>query len=68
VPDVKDAMVLDNDILVPYGKVRETNIKNSSLLYNEFIVYDVKQVHIRVGFCFSSLFSAFLGSKNGFGR
>lgn len=32
------------DVKVPLGKPAATKVKGSSLLYNEYIVYDVAQV------------------------
>lgn len=32
---------------VPMGKGVESGVKGSTLLYNEFIVYDVSQIRIR---------------------
>lgn len=34
-------------IEIPMGKGVDSGVKNSSLLYNEYIVYDVNQVFIR---------------------
>ena len=34
----------DPAVLVPKGKAKKTAVTGSSLLYNEFIVYDVAQV------------------------
>ena len=36
-----------NGVVVPNGVAGETKRKNSSLLYNEYIVYDVGQVNIK---------------------
>ncbi|XP_057375283.1 poly [ADP-ribose] polymerase 1-like [Daphnia carinata] len=35
------------DVKVPLGKPIPTKVKNTSLLYNEYIVYDVAQVNIK---------------------
>ena len=35
------------DIIVPNGEGKTQNIPNSSLLYNEFIVYDIAQIRMK---------------------
>lgn len=46
-PDPKETFVLSNGVKVPLGKGIELNDKSKSLLYNEYIVYDVNQVNIK---------------------
>lgn len=49
-PDPKNEVKLDGDITIPMGPggpVTTTTAKNFSLNYNEFIVYDTKQVRMR---------------------
>ncbi|CAF4932607.1 unnamed protein product, partial [Rotaria sp. Silwood1] len=49
-PNLKNAITLDDDVVVPMGPVESTNVvdpKGYSLNYNEYIVYDTKQVRIR---------------------
>ena len=45
-PDPAGTVPLPSDpaVLVPKGKAKKTAVAGSSLLYNEFIVYDVAQV------------------------
>jgi len=38
---------VDGDVHVPIGKGEPTNIKQGSLLYSEYIVYDIKQIKMR---------------------
>ncbi|XP_068632575.1 poly [ADP-ribose] polymerase-like [Battus philenor] len=45
-PDPKQNRVLDDGTIVPLGTLIKKNVR-SSLLYNEFIVYDVAQVNIK---------------------
>lgn len=37
----------EDDVIVPYGKPTTNDKVKSELLYNEYIVYDVAQVHIQ---------------------
>ncbi|CAF1164321.1 unnamed protein product [Rotaria sordida] len=49
-PDLKNAVTLDDGVVVPMGPVESTNVVNPkgyTLNYNEYIVYDTKQVRIR---------------------
>lgn len=46
-PDPENAYKAKDGVEVPYGVGVPTNIKKSSLLYNEYIVYDVAQVKAR---------------------
>ncbi|KAL6267071.1 hypothetical protein P5V15_000147 [Pogonomyrmex californicus] len=47
-PDPQDVYKTEDGVEVPYGKVVPANLnKNSALLYNEYIVYDVAQVKVR---------------------
>ncbi|CAG7724082.1 unnamed protein product [Allacma fusca] len=45
-PDPSEVFELPTGTVVPYGKPVKSSVKNSSLLYNEYIVYDVAQVNI----------------------
>jgi len=45
-PDPTDTYILPTGTEIPYGKGVKTNAKKTSLLYNEYIVYDVDQVNI----------------------
>eukprot|EP01147_Barroeca_monosierra_P005117 gene5117-156_t len=45
-PDPAESITIDN-VQVPLGPAKPSGVKHSSLLYNEFIVYDVAQVQIR---------------------
>jgi poly [ADP-ribose] polymerase len=45
-PDPTDFYELPTGTIVPYGKPVKAKVKNTSLLYNEYIVYDVAQVNI----------------------
>ena len=45
-PDPNDIHVLPNGVKVPFGKKVKTS-QSSSLLYNEYIVYDPNQVNIK---------------------
>lgn len=60
-PNPKKSITMDNDVLVPLGKiVKNKQVSKSSLLYNEFIVYNEDQVRMRylvkVNFNYKSLF------------
>ena len=46
-PDPKDNKTLDDGLVVPMGKGVASGVKNTSLLYNEFIVYDVAQINVK---------------------
>lgn len=45
-PDMKEAKTLDSDVTVPCGKPCDAG-GSTYLLYNEYIVYDVKQIRPR---------------------
>lgn len=45
-PDPSAAVTLDG-VQVPLGKGVHTNIEDTSLLYNEYIVYDVAQINLK---------------------
>jgi len=57
-PDPKSNVTLDDGTVIPLGKPVPTGIVNTSLLYNEFIVYDVAQLVTQylvvVEFCWNS--------------
>jgi poly [ADP-ribose] polymerase 1 len=46
-PDPKASFVEPNGCVIPLGKGTASNVKDTTLLYNEFIVYDVKQIRTR---------------------
>ncbi|XP_053201315.1 poly [ADP-ribose] polymerase 1-like [Panonychus citri] len=46
-PDPKKSKTIDEGVIVPCGPGKPTGVKDTSLLYNEFIVYDVNQIKIR---------------------
>ncbi|XP_013411414.1 poly [ADP-ribose] polymerase 1-like [Lingula anatina] len=46
-PDPKDDYKTPEDVIIPKGKGISAPIGQTSLLYNEFIVYDVAQVNIK---------------------
>ena len=48
-PDPAGARTLPGDggLKVPMGKAKSSSVQNGSLLYNEFIVYDVAQVKMK---------------------
>ena len=37
----------ESEVAVPCGKLKHSGVKNTSLLYNEYIVYDERQVRLR---------------------
>ncbi|KAL0276840.1 UNVERIFIED_CONTAM: hypothetical protein PYX00_004320 [Menopon gallinae] len=47
IPDPKEIALTPSGAEVPLGRTVDANIKKSSLLYNEYIVYDVSQVKIQ---------------------
>ncbi|KAL8548706.1 hypothetical protein ACS0TY_007826 [Phlomoides rotata] len=46
-PDVKEAEILEDGVVVPLGRPKEQGRYKGSLLYNEFIVYNVEQIRMR---------------------
>ncbi|XP_030854208.1 poly [ADP-ribose] polymerase 1 [Strongylocentrotus purpuratus] len=46
-PDPSGLVTIEDNLQVPMGKGCDSNINNTSLLYNEYIVYDVAQVQMR---------------------
>lgn len=46
-PDPKESLTVEDGIEIPAGKGIDCGISRSSLLYNEYIVYDVEQVNIK---------------------
>lgn len=50
-PESKDWVTLDDGLIIPIGKLKDTvdpkNASEYSLLYNEYIVYDVNQIKLR---------------------
>ncbi|VUZ43799.1 unnamed protein product [Hymenolepis diminuta] len=47
VPNKSTWVTLDDGVVVPCGEMVESGVKNASLYYNEFIVYDVRQIRLR---------------------
>ncbi|TVU20949.1 hypothetical protein EJB05_30555 [Eragrostis curvula] len=46
-PDLAEAKVTKDGVVVPLGKPKEEPSKKASLLYNEYIVYNVDQIRMR---------------------
>ena len=46
-PDPKDYVELDDGVIVPLGRPVKQLVDNSSLLYNEYIVYRPEQIKMR---------------------
>ena len=47
-PDPKDFTMTNDGLKIPFGKgVENKSIGNTSLLYNEYIIYDVKQSNVK---------------------
>ncbi|XP_021839258.2 poly [ADP-ribose] polymerase 2 isoform X2 [Spinacia oleracea] len=46
-PDMSEAQVLDDGVVVPSGKPVQKKDAKGSLLYNEYIVYNVDQIRMR---------------------
>lgn len=46
-PDLSDARVLEDGVIVPSGKPVQKSDSKGSLLYNEYIVYNVDQIRMR---------------------
>lgn len=46
-PDPKETVKLEDGVEVPLGKGVSSSVKNTSLLYNEYIVYDVAQINVK---------------------
>ncbi|KAL5962271.1 Poly ADP-ribose polymerase 2-A [Taenia solium] len=46
-PDPSTWITLDDGVVVPCGKLIESKVENATLWYNEFIVYDVRQIRLR---------------------
>ncbi len=42
-----------DQVQIPLGKPVATNVKDTTLLYNEFIVYDVAQVTLKIQFFYN---------------
>ena len=43
-PSKRDMHVTDDGVTVPFGKAQKSGVTASSLLYNEYIVYDTAQI------------------------
>ena len=58
-PDPSGSYTTDDGVVIPMGKCSKAKIPYSSLLYNEFIVYDVAQINcqylFKMDFKFKSL-------------
>ncbi|THU50464.1 hypothetical protein C4D60_Mb06t20490 [Musa balbisiana] len=46
-PDILDSQVLEDGVVVPLGTPKEQNNLQCSLLYNEYIVYNIEQIRMR---------------------
>jgi len=46
-PDPQKSKTIDDNVVVPCGPGIPTGVKDTDLLYNEFIVYDIAQINIR---------------------
>lgn len=46
-PNPKEAVTTDDGVEIPLGKPKKTNVADTCLLYNEYIIYDVAQVNIK---------------------
>ncbi|KAI5311142.1 hypothetical protein L3X38_045609 [Prunus dulcis] len=46
-PDLSQARLLDDGVVVPLGKPKENSEPKGALLYNEYIVYNVEQIRMR---------------------
>ncbi|XP_008244417.1 PREDICTED: poly [ADP-ribose] polymerase 2-like [Prunus mume] len=46
-PDLSQARLLDDGVVVPLGKPKENSGPKGALLYNEYIVYNVAQIRMR---------------------
>ncbi|VVC30258.1 BRCT domain,Poly(ADP-ribose) polymerase, regulatory domain,WGR domain,PADR1 domain,Poly(ADP-ribose) [Cinara cedri] len=46
-PDPTESLLIESKLEVPLGKPVPSNVDNTALLYNEFIVYDISQVKLR---------------------
>lgn len=43
-PSKRDMHITDDGVMVPFGKSAKSGVEKSSLLYNEYIVYDTAQI------------------------
>lgn len=46
-PDLSEARTLEDGVVVPMGRPKEQPGPKDSLLYNEYIVYNVEQIRMR---------------------
>ncbi len=46
-PNPNEYYTDSNGVIIPLGKSTESNFKKSSLLYNEYIVYDTNQINMK---------------------
>lgn len=46
-PNPKETVTTSDGVEIPLGKPKDTKVSNTSLLYNEYIIYDVAQVNIK---------------------
>ena len=47
IPDISETVILDDGLIIPMGKLVNSNRSGLSLAYDEFIVYNVDQIRIR---------------------
>ncbi|XP_073525701.1 uncharacterized protein [Phyllobates terribilis] len=64
-PDASEGEVMKDGVIVPNGKAKEQKGRQGSLLYNEYIVYNVDQIRMRyllqVNFNFKSNLNPIVG-------
>uniref|UniRef100_A0A0A9DWY2 Poly [ADP-ribose] polymerase n=1 Tax=Arundo donax TaxID=35708 RepID=A0A0A9DWY2_ARUDO len=46
-PDLAESKITDDGVVVPLGKPKDEPSKRGSLLYNEYIVYNIDQIRMR---------------------
>ncbi len=46
-PDPTETVTSEDGVIIPMGKGKPTPATHTSLLYNEYIVYDVSQIHMK---------------------
>ncbi|KAK1664754.1 hypothetical protein QYE76_052913 [Lolium multiflorum] len=46
-PNIAESKITDDGVVVPLGKPKEEPSKRGSLLYNEYIVYNIDQIRMR---------------------
>lgn len=46
-PDIKETVVMDDGVIIPLGHLVQSNRSGLTLIYDEYIVYDISQIKIR---------------------